>query len=246
MEAFWLSLAIVFIAELGDKTQLVALCLASRFNARVVLLGILTATLVVHIISVLLGGGVGRVLPDSWVKLIAGIAFIAFGLWTLRGDTLSDEECRNLGGGSAFWLVTTTFFLAELGDKTMLSTVTLATDHPILPVWIGSSLGMVCSDGLAIIVGQVLGAKLPERSVKTGAALIFFAFGLYTGAQGAMGLPPYAWIMVLAVTAALVGGFFEVHQIILNRILGPKRAPGQALTVTDGSAEQEVLKPVGR
>ncbi len=194
MEAFWVSLAIVFLAELGDKTQLVALCLASRFNWKIVLLGIFVATLAVHIISVFLGGGVGKILPDEWIKLISGVAFIGFGLWTLKGDKLSEDECQNLSGRSPFWLVTTTFFIAELGDKTMLSTVALATDRAIIPVWIGSSLGMVVSDGLAIIVGQMLGKKLPERLIKVGAALIFFGFGLYSAVRGAVGLQYYGWI----------------------------------------------------
>ena len=219
MEAFWLAMAMIFIAELGDKTQLVALCMAARYKAAVVLAGVFVATLVVHIVSVALGGGLGKILPEAWIKLVAGIAFIGFGLWTLRGDTLGDDECPTGKGRSPFFIVTTTFFLAELGDKTMLSTVALATDHPIIPVWIGSSLGMVFSDGLAIIVGQILGAKLPERAVKTGAAIIFFGFGLFTGIQGATKLPPYAWAIGLLVTAVLVGAFFEVHQIILRRIL---------------------------
>ena len=84
-------------------------------------------------------------------------------------------------------IVTITFFLAELGDKTMLSTVTLAASYPLAPVWIGSSLGMVLSDALAIWVGQALGKKLPERAVKLGAAGIFFAFGLYYLVQGFAG-----------------------------------------------------------
>jgi Ca2+/H+ antiporter, TMEM165/GDT1 family len=204
MNAFFLSMAMIFLAELGDKTQLVALCLASRYKALVVLWGILVATLVVHVISVLLGGGLGHVLPEEWIKLSAGVAFIGFGLWTLKGDTLDDDECKIRAGLSPFWLVTTTFFLAELGDKTMLSTVTLATDHPIIPVWLGSSLGMVLSDGLAIIVGQILGAKLPERTVKTGAAIIFFGFGLYSIFVGASRLPWFGWAISAALLAVLI------------------------------------------
>lgn len=204
MEAFWVSMGAIFIAELGDKTQLVALCLASRFKATVVLSGIFCATLVVHIVSVLLGGGVGKVLPEAWIRMAAGVAFIGFGLWTLRGDTLSEEECQNIKGRSPFWLVFITFFLAELGDKTMLSTVTLATCNSLIPVWLGSSLGMVVSDGLAIIVGQVLGAKLPERPVKIGAAAIFFGFGIFSCVQGAIRLPAYSWAICALVTALLV------------------------------------------
>jgi len=197
-------MGIVFLAELGDKTQLVALCLASRYKAKVVLAGILAATLVVHVVSVALGGGLGRLLPEAWIKLAAGLAFIGFGLWTLRGDSLSDEECDNIQGRSPFWLVFVTFFLAELGDKTMLSTVALATDRPIIPVWLGSSLGMVLSDGLAIIVGQILGAKLPERAIKIGAAVIFFGFGLYGMTEGALALPAYAWAVAAVATLGLI------------------------------------------
>lgn len=197
----------IFVAEMGDKTQLVALCLATRFKAKVVLAGIFVATLLVHIVSVGLGGGLGKLLPEGWIKLAAGIAFIGFGLWTLRGDSMDDDECENIQGRSPFMLVAVTFFLAELGDKTMLSTVALATDHPLIPVWLGSTLGMVLSDGLAIIVGQILGAKLPERAVKIGAAVIFFGFGIFSVTQGASKLPAYAWAIGAGATALLVALF---------------------------------------
>lgn len=212
MDAFWLSMGMVFIAELGDKTQLVALCLASRFKATIVLAGILCATLVVHIVSVVLGCGAGKLIPAAWVALASGVAFIGFGLWTLRGDSLSDEECANIRGRSAFWLVFTTFFLAELGDKTMLSTVTLAATHSMVTVWLGSSIGMVVSDGLAIIVGQVLGTKLPERAVKIGAAVIFFGFGLWSGVQGSLQLPVYAWVIGAALVAVMVSWYLRAEK----------------------------------
>lgn len=207
MDAFWLALGMVFIAELGDKTQLVALCLSSRYNAWVVLGGITVATLVVHVFSVLLGGGVGHFLPQTWINLVAGLAFIGFGLWTLRGDALDDENCGAKPARSPFLLVATTFFLAELGDKTMLSTVTLATGHALIPVWLGSTLGMVLSDGLAIIVGQILGKRLPERAIQIGAAVIFFGFGLYSVVKGGMALPAYSWLIAGAATLALLAWY---------------------------------------
>ncbi len=222
MDAFSLSLAMIFLAELGDKTQLVALTLASRYRAGVVLAGILAATLVVHVISVLLGGGLGEVLPQNWIALGAGVAFIGFGLWTLRGDSLEEGEGVRRGR-SPFWIVTTTFFLAELGDKTMLSTVTLATSHAAIPVWLGSSLGMVVSDGLAIAVGRLLGTRLPERAVKSGAALIFFAFGLYSGVQGARELHPLTWAGAAVVVGAMVFLFWrDKVQTAANRKQEPR------------------------
>ncbi len=188
MEAFWLSLALIFLAELGDKTQLVALTLATRFKAGTVLWGVFVATLLVHLLSVALGGAAGKLLPGGWVELASGLAFVGFGAWTLRGDTLEEEEGRMKRWNSPFLIVAVTFFLAELGDKTMLGTVTLAAGHAPLPVWLGSTLGMVLSDGLAIWVGMTLGKKLPERAVKVGAAAIFFAFGLYYAYLGAAAL----------------------------------------------------------
>jgi putative Ca2+/H+ antiporter (TMEM165/GDT1 family) len=194
MNAFWLSLAMIFLAELGDKTQLVALTLATRYNAKIVLWGIFWATFLVHVVSAGLGWFMGGLLPTDWIRFIAGLAFIGFGFWTLRGDCVDEEDCKNRRIVSPFWLVFVTFFLAELGDKTMLSTVTLAATHSFIPVWLGSTIGMVFSDGLAILAGKILGAKLPEKTVKIGASVIFFGFGIFSMIQGGLKLPYFAWI----------------------------------------------------
>jgi putative Ca2+/H+ antiporter (TMEM165/GDT1 family) len=175
----------VFLAELGDKTQLVALMLATRFKADIVLAGVFVATLLVHAYSVALGDLAGRLLPHGWIMVLSGLAFIGFAAWTWRGDRLDDENQRVRRITSPFMIVTVTFFLAELGDKTMLATVTLASQYSPVQVWLGSTVGMVLSDALAIWVGQALGARLPERAVKLGAALIFLAFGLFSLYQGA-------------------------------------------------------------
>jgi len=184
MEAFWLALFLIFVAEMGDKTQLVALTLATRFNAWVVLAGVFVATLLVHAFSVVLGGLTGKLLPPGWLQLLCGLAFVAFGLWTLRGDTAEEGNGRLNRLKSPFLIVTVTFFLAELGDKTMLGTVTLAAQYSAVPVWFGSTLGMVISDALAIWVGQALGRRLPEKAIRIGAAAIFFGVGLYYAVQG--------------------------------------------------------------
>lgn len=188
MEGFWLSLGLIFLAELGDKTQLVALSLATRFNWRVVLAGILVATLLVHLVSVGLGELTGRLLAPGWVELLSGLAFLGFGAWTLRGDRLDDDEDGSRRLASPFLIVFITFFLAELGDKTMLGTVTLAAGHSALGVWLGSSLGMVASDGLAIWLGQALGQRLPQRAVALGAAAIFFLVGVLYSLRGCLDL----------------------------------------------------------
>ncbi len=216
MNAFWLSLVMIFLAELGDKTQLVALTLATRYNAKVVLWGIFWATLTVHVASAGIGWMMGGLLPTDWIQYLAGLAFIAFGFWTLRGDCLDDEENKACKIGSPFWLVFATFFLAELGDKTMLSTVTLASTNAFIPVWIGSTIGMVISDGLAIWVGKILGARLPEKVIKIGAAVIFFGFGIFSFVQGALKLPYYTWIIGVLSTAAFA--YFFLRKTMAKKI----------------------------
>jgi len=176
-----ISFGVIFVAELGDKSQLMALTFATRFRTWPVLIGITAATAVVHLVSVALGYGLGVALPTGWIALAAALAFIGFGFWTLRGDTLTDEESRRAQRTTrtAVIAVFTAFFLAELGDKTMLATITLATRHGWFGTWLGSTLGMVAADALAIVVGRLLGRRLPERVIAYGAAALFFAFGCW-------------------------------------------------------------------
>ncbi|GII93467.1 TMEM165/GDT1 family protein [Sinosporangium siamense] len=180
MEAFWISLVVIFVAELGDKSQLMALTFATRFKAWPVLAGITIATTAVHLVSVGIGGLIGDWLPTTAISIVAGVAFLGFALWTLRGDKLTDEEARKAQTTtrSALIAVTVAFFLAELGDKTMLATITLATQHGWFGTWIGSTVGMVAADALAIVVGRMLGKHLPEKIIRYGAAAAFAVFGV--------------------------------------------------------------------
>jgi putative Ca2+/H+ antiporter (TMEM165/GDT1 family) len=176
------SFAVIFVAELGDKSQLLALAFATRFSARAVLVGITVATAFVHAISVGIGYGLGAALPTAWISLLAGVAFLAFGAWTLRGDTLSAGDQRRTEAStarSATVVVGVAFFLAELGDKTMLATLTLATQHGWLGTWFGSTIGMVAADALAILAGRLLGRRLPDRLIRYGATVLFVLFGLW-------------------------------------------------------------------
>ncbi|EAT59351.1 TMEM165/GDT1 family protein [Chlorobium ferrooxidans] len=207
MDAFWLSLVMIFLAELGDKTQLVALTLATCYKTGVVLWGIFWATLAVHVFSAGIGWFIGGSLPVDWIKFLAGIAFIVFGFWTLKGDTLDDDEKSCKTGINPFWLVFSTFFMAELGDKTMLSTITLASTNPFIPVWLGSTIGMVISDGLAIIIGKMLGTRLPEHIIKIGAAVIFFLFGIINMFDGGSRFSLIIWALS-ALLIAITGYLF--------------------------------------
>ena len=188
MYAFLLSTAVIFVAELGDKSQLMAMTFAARYRARDVLIGITVATAVVHLVSVGLGVAVGSAFEDSQdtIAIVAGVAFLLFAAWTLRGDELTEEEAEKArrSTGMAVLAVGTAFFLAELGDKTMLATITLATREGWFGTWVGSTLGMVLADALAIGVGAMLGRRLPEKAIKYGAAAAFVVFGLLLIAQG--------------------------------------------------------------
>ncbi|MBX7266652.1 TMEM165/GDT1 family protein [Micromonospora sp. Llam7] len=177
--ALVVSFGVIFVAELGDKSQLMALAFATRYRTMPILIGITVATALVHLASVALGHGLGATLPTGWISLLAGLAFIGFGAWTLRGDTLTEEEKRKAakGGRSAVLAVGVAFFLAELGDKTMLATITLATQYGWFGTWVGSTVGMVAADALAIVVGRLLGRKLPERTIRYGAAALFAISG---------------------------------------------------------------------
>ena len=180
LEAFLLSFGVIFVAELGDKSQLMALTFATRYRIVPILIGITLATLVVHAFSVLLGATVAALIPQRLITLIAALAFFGFAIWTWRGDELDDEEAGRArrGGRSAVIAVGVAFFLAELGDKTMLATITLATREEALGTWLGSTAGMVAADALAVIIGAQLGARLPETIVKRAAAVAFLVFGL--------------------------------------------------------------------
>jgi Ca2+/H+ antiporter, TMEM165/GDT1 family len=185
--AFLLSTAVIFVAELGDKSQLMAMTFATRYRARDVLLGITAATALVHLASVGIGALIGGAFAQyqHLITLVAGVAFLLFAAWTLRGDELSDEEAAKARSsrGLALVAVGVAFFLAELGDKTMLATITLATQEGWFGTWVGSTLGMVAADALAIVVGRALGKRLPEKVIAYGAAALFFLFGIWLGIE---------------------------------------------------------------
>ena len=188
--AFGVSFGAIFVAEMGDKSQLMALAFATRFRAASILLGITLATAAVHAVSVGIGAVLQVALPTRAIDIAAGVLFLGFAAWTLRGDTLTDaDEARaaRTGDRSAVVTASVTFFLAELGDKTMLATITLATTYNPFGVWLGSTLGMVAADALAILVGRVLGTRLPERAVRIGAAVLFVLFGVALLAEGIWG-----------------------------------------------------------
>ncbi len=178
MTAFLTSFSIVFLAEMGDKTQLLAMAFAARFRWQTVMLGVFVATAANHLFAVYVGNYLTGIIPLHVIKIAASLSFILFGLWTIRGDKLENEDKRF--NFSPFWTVTTAFFLAEMGDKTQLATVALAAEfNTVVPVWAGTTTGMLIADGVGIIAGILLHKKIPEKQIKWFAALVFIAFGLW-------------------------------------------------------------------
>lgn len=177
MRTFFATFGLIAATEMGDKTQLLTLALATRFPLGAVLGGVVLATALNHGLAVAVGGAAVLVVPVAWTHIAAGLSFIAFGLWTLRGDRLVGNEEKRVG--SPLVTVAASIFLAEMGDKTQLATAVLAAQATHLaPVWLGSVLGMVAADGLGLLVGVVLGARLPEGALKVGAATLFVVVGV--------------------------------------------------------------------
>ena len=178
MTAFLTSLMFVVLAEMGDKTQLLAMAFATRFKASTVLWGVFVATAANHLLAVEVGTWLTNFIPLNTIQIAAAVSFILFGLWTIRGDELNNEDKRF--SFSPFWTVAIAFFIAEMGDKTQLATVALAAKYQtVLPVWAGTTTGMMIADAFGIGVGIMLGKKIPERFIKWGAAAIFIFFGFY-------------------------------------------------------------------
>ncbi|GJF16389.1 UPF0016 family membrane protein [Mycolicibacterium cyprinidarum] len=190
LSAILVSLAVVFVAELGDKSQLITLTYSMRHRWWVVLSGIAVASMLVHGMSVAIGHFLGMALPERPIAFAGSIAFLLFAAWTWRTRAGNgEEEVPVAEPRFVVFAIVSSFVLAELGDKTMLATVALASDRSWAGVWIGATLGMVLADGVAIAVGAVMHKRLPERFLHTLASLLFLLFGLFLFFDGGLGLP---------------------------------------------------------
>lgn len=204
-----LAIGIVFLAELGDKSQLMALTFALRYRWWVVLGGITAATAAVHVLSVAVGHFLGAALPTTAIAWVAAVTFLAVGVWTLRELVVGDDEPSppRFATAAPFFVVLSAFLLAELGDRTMFATAALATDNNWAGVWLGSTIGMVAADALAIAAGILLGKHLPERAIGFGSGLLFLFIGALTAlntAAPAFGLLPAIALALAAPAAAAV------------------------------------------
>jgi putative Ca2+/H+ antiporter (TMEM165/GDT1 family) len=180
LEALLSSVTVVTLSEMGDKTQLLALALASKYRRPwLIMLGILIATLLNHALAAASGALIAAYLTPRLLAWILAITFLAFAVWTLKPDTL-DEESQDRGWGP---LATTIvlFFLAEMGDKTQLATVALGAKFAATAMVIaGTTMGMLVADGIAVVIGDKLGERLPLHLLRYVAAGLFALMGLVT------------------------------------------------------------------
>ena len=191
MQAFLVSTGVVALAEIGDKTQLLAFLLAARFKKPVpIILGILIATLVNHGLAGALGAFITRSLSPDILRWVLGLSFIAMAAWTLIPDKIEEEETTVARRFGVFGATLITFFLAEMGDKTQIATVAM-TAHYALPLTVvaGTTLGMLIADVPAVFIGNRLADRIPMKLVHGIAAAIFALLGVATllGAGAGLG-----------------------------------------------------------
>lgn len=182
-----LSFGLIFVGEMGDKSQLMALSFATRYRLRSVIGGLVIATAALFGVSVAIGATAGSLLPTDWIKLGAAVLFIGFGLWSLRGE--DDHETHEVKTRkSGLFTVIGAILLAEVGDKTMLFAIGLGSQYNPWGVWLGATAGMVAADLLAVFAGAWIAKRLSERLIRIGSAVIFLALGLFLGVEAVIAL----------------------------------------------------------
>ena len=179
MESLLAALGLVFVAELGDKTQLVALGFGARHRLAPVLTGVFLAYAATNLLSVVIGGVLGATLPTRAIGIGGGLLFLGFAAWNVRRRDDGDEEAASGADARAVVLsVALAMFVAELGDKTMLATATLAAQGSPVLTWVGATIGICLSGAVGVLVGRSVGARLPERALRLGSSALFALFGV--------------------------------------------------------------------
>ncbi|MBP8030750.1 MAG: TMEM165/GDT1 family protein [Pseudomonadales bacterium] len=191
MESLLVSTGVVALAEIGDKTQLLAFILAARFKKPLpIIAGILLATIVNHGMAGALGAWITASISPEVLRWVLGASFIGMAIWTLIPDKIEEEETQIASKLGVFGATLVTFFLAEMGDKTQIATIAMAAHYasPLLVV-IGTTLGMLIADVPAVFAGDKLAARIPMKLVHSIAAAIFAILGIATllGAGATLG-----------------------------------------------------------
>lgn len=193
MDAVLISISLVSLAEIGDKTMLLAIALAATWRRPIpIVLGILAATLVNHAFAAIAGVLAAQYLEGPWMRWVVGVAFLGFAVWALVPDTLEvdQSEPAEKSAWGVFWTTAAAFFLVEMGDKTQVATVALGAQFDnLLAVTAGTTCGMMLANVPAVLFGEALAKRVPMRALQVGAALLFLLLGLWmiAGLQGWIG-----------------------------------------------------------
>lgn len=207
MALFFQILVTVFVAEMGDKTQLMMIAMTSRYKLRDIILGSGAAILVLNAIAVGFGAIVSSLIPDYVIKIVAALAFFYFAWSSLGGDDDEEEEAGGKEHSLPMLAVFGTFFLAELGDKTQLTAIAFGASHGVshaILVWLACSVGLFAADVIGMLIGYLLKSKTPDSFFNTLAFVIFTIFGITTMAEGGgmlFGDAAAKWVLVAAVSA---------------------------------------------
>lgn len=185
IEAFLASTAVVALAEIGDKTMLLAIVLAARLRAPwQILAGIFVATIANHALAALVGKEVAGLIDAPWFRIAVALGFIAMAAWTLIPDMLDDDEDNFKERGNAFLTTLVVFFLVEMGDKTQIATIALGAQYQsVIVVAMGTTLGMMIANAPAVFLGDRLVARISMKLTRILAASLFLILGLWQLAE---------------------------------------------------------------
>lgn len=208
---------LIFIAEMGDKTQIIAMTFATQYKIKEVLAGVFIGVFINHGLAIVLGQYLSKLVPMDSIQLVAGIMFVIFGLLALK-----EEELEKKGNKKAFGPIATValaFFIGELGDKTQLTAMTLSAggNHPFF-ILCGTTLGMLGTSGLGIFVGSKIGEKMPDISIKIISSIVFIFFGT---------LKLYKWIPIELLNPFNIMLYFttilSIHLVLMRRLINRRR-----------------------
>jgi Ca2+/H+ antiporter, TMEM165/GDT1 family len=182
LSEFFLVFGLIFVAELGDKSQFLVLWYATRYHWWVVIAGMATAVILLQLVAVIIGQLIGLFVPEDLILLAGGVLFFGFAAWSLysiRNGNGEEGKLARTGGFGVFFLVGFTFFLSEFGDKTQILTLSLSarSDH-LVAVWLGSSAAMITVNVVAVAIGLIAGKRVPRKLMAIVAAVLFFGFGV--------------------------------------------------------------------
>jgi putative Ca2+/H+ antiporter (TMEM165/GDT1 family) len=248
IQEFFQACFFIVMAEMGDKTQLLALAFATKYKLQKVLIGVLIGSFLNHGLAVILGSYLSSLIPIETVRLIAACSFIAFGLWSLKSEKEEEEEKTREKFGPVL-TVAMAFFIGELGDKTQLTAIALSSDaHYPQFILMGTVLGMLITSGLGIFVGSKLGKKIPEFTMKLISSAIFIFFGLLglyetvpSQYVNSVTVPLFIIALIGAIYLLLIPSFRQMKESQLGAVKGMSDKFSDKLANLKGAVESVCL-----